>query len=445
MKSGRTLARCASVIAAMLLLSLPPIALTQVKVKEITEAIDVVVKEGDNLTAIVQRVMGSVEFWPETAKNNRITRPDALKPGQIIRFPSELVQKRNFANIAFSKGDAKLVRRGTDEELPAERGEHVFLGDIIATGEDGFVSLSFAGETLVNIQPESRVQIVEFDCFDKQKSCVVNLMADRGQMSFDVRNVGFEKPPRYSIETPYASAAVRGTRFDVDVNNGSVLGVTEGAVQVTSGVLTMPLPTGKGTLAGGGRSITTQYDLLSAPEYKAFIRLSAEDYISWTPIDDATTYRYVLADNESLTDVIVSGSSANSHLGVPPEPSQFFLGTRALDENGIKGFRAIQRIDQVGINESAQAPALEIELSENQLAIVNTGDVTSEVHVGAALQSVGDLDQLLDFAAYDISAGDRLELTVEANQDVYIASRAVLNDATVSLYGNIYEFKRGAK
>lgn len=432
-----------SVVTTILLIGTSLSASAQVRA--ITEDIDVVVRKGDNLTSIVQKVMGSAEFWPEVADINKIERPDALTPEQVIRFPSNLVQKRNFAKVAFSKGVARLTRFGADSEIAVEKGNRIFLGDVITTGEDGFVSLSFAGESFVNVQPDSQIQIVQFDCFDTEKPCVVNLFSDEGQMSFDVRNIGFTKPPRYSIETPYASAAVRGTRFDVEVQQESVLGVTEGLVQVTSGVTTASLPLGKGTVAGEGRSISTTYDLLDQPEYQQFMRVSAEDYVSWDPIDEARIYRYVLAENESLSDVIVSGSTSDTFVQVLPGPRQFYLSTRALDENGIKGFRAVRRIDQVSIDESVAAPLLEIELSENQLRIRNTGELASEIHIGEQLEPTGELEELLTYRAFDIAGGETLELSVEADQDVYIASRAVISSSAVSPYGNIYEFKRNAR
>ncbi len=433
-------------IAGALMLMLSATVVAAAEIKSIAQDIKVVVKTGDNLTTIVKQVMGAAEFWEEVAQANQISSPNALKPGQVIVFPGELVQQRNFARVVFSKGRAQLTRLGSEAGVPVDKGARVFLGDVITTGEDGFVSLSFAGESLINVQPDSRIQIVEFDCFDTEKSCVVNLSADEGQMNFDIRNIGFKKPPLYSIETPYASAAVRGTRFDVDVLDGSVLGVTEGAVRVTaSGGLVADLPMGKGTLAGEGRSVTTIYDLLKQPEYSEHVRFSAEDYVTWTPIDNARSYKYVIAENESLSDVIVSGSTDSTFINMLSEPQQFYLATRALDENGLKGFRAVQRIDQVDIDENASAPELEIELSDNQLIIVNSGEVTSEIHIGDALEPVDELSQLLRYDAYDLDAGKTLELEVESEGDIYIISRAVLGSSAVSPYGNIYEFKRSSQ
>ena len=141
-----------------------------------------------------------------------------------------------------------------------------------------------------------------------------------------------------------------------------------------------------------------------------------------------------------MTEVIGSTRSPQTYTALLPEVQQYYLGTRALDRNGLKGFKGVQKIDQVSIDENAEAPPLEIELSDNDLSIVNTGKLTTEVHIGSNLEPVDGLDQLLRYTAYDIAAGETLDVKVAADQDVYITSRAVVGPTTVSTYGSIYEF-----
>lgn len=443
MKSGSIPVVKKVALAMLLLPGVSAVGYAQADVKAVAQDVQIVVTDGDNLSTIVKQVMGSAEYWEEVAQLNKLASPSSLKPGEVITFPGEFVQKRNFAKVVFTKGAATLTSFETQQVIPVAKGEKVYLGDIIATGDDGFVSLSFEGESFVNVQPDSHIQVVEFDCFDKEKSCVVNLYSEEGQMNFNIKNIGFSQPPRFSIETPYASAAVRGTRFDVDVLEGSVLGVTEGAVQISSGLLTNQVPQGKGTLAGEGRSIETLYDLLPAPRYRPVVRLSAEDFISWNPIEDSGVYRYLLAENETLRDVIARGTTTDTFIPMPQGTQSFYLSTRAQDSNGLKGFTAVQNINLLPIDETIEAPALDIELDANQLTIVNTGDLPSEIHIGQELVPVVDVPQLLTYDAYDIAAGATLELTVDTDNDIYIASRGLIGNTAVSAYGAIYEFKLG--
>ena len=444
MKLGSTRGYCHASTAGCLLLyllfSAQVLAQATTATKAAEQDIRIVVKAGDVLSGIVQQVMGSSEFLEDVIALNKIESPNALQPGDLIVFPDSLVQRRNFARVVFAKGQVSLTSSANKSTSALQKRDKVFLGDVINTGNDGFVSLSFKGESLANIQPESRIKVIEFDCFDTEKSCVVSLSASSGQMDFDIRNTGFKKPTSFSVNTPYASAAVRGTKLDVEVTDGSAIGVTSGEILVTGNGESTTVPVGKGTLAGEGRTVSTLYDLREKPVYNEFIRMSSEDFLAWAPVADAVSYKVVLATTDSMTDIIDSRATSKAYTAMQPQAQQYYLSTRALDKNGLKGFKGIRKIDQVAIDDSAEAPELEIELSDTSLKIINTGGVSSEVHVGHELETIDGFDHLIRYDAYDIAAGAKLELDTDPDKDIFITSRALVG-AAVSRYGNIYEFK----
>ena len=407
--------------------------------------LNVVVKPGDTLTSIVLREMGSLDYWARLAEHNKLDAPDKLSPGDKIEFPWELLQFRNFAKVVFVKGTVTLQRKGESEVSALEKGTKVYIGDIIKTSENGFASLTFKGESLVNIQPDSHMLMQELECFDVKLACEIELQTDQGQMKLDINNVGFTKPTKFSIDTPYATAAVRGTVFDFATLEGNILGVTEGEVEISVNENSSKVPLGKGTLAGEGQSISVLYDLLGKPEYKDFLRVSAQDVISWSPLEKAENYKVVVASTASMTDVIRSTRTSQTLLQALPDPGTYYISTRGIAKNGLQGFRANQRIDQVKIDDSVDAPELEMELSENTLTIKAVGDNTTEIHIGDSLTKVDDLEQLVDFKSYDISAGDSLTLQVDTSKDIFLISRAVINGSTVSSYGNLYEFKKAGQ
>ena len=404
--------------------------------------LNVVVKPGDTLTSIVMREMGTLDYWTKLADHNKLQAPHKLSPGDKIEFPWELLQYRNFAKVVFVKGEVSLQRKGESEVRPLDKGVKVYIGDTIKTSKNGFASLTFKGESLVNIQPDSHVVLQELECFEVEVACQIDLRTDKGQMRLDVKNVGFSKPTKFSIDTPYATAAVRGTVFDFTTLDGNILGVTEGEVEISANELSSRVPIGKGTLAGEGRSITVLYNLLDKPAYNDFLRISAQDVISWSPLDKAEKYKVVVASNESMTDIIQSLTSDRTLVQAQQQPGTYFISARGVAENGLQGFRATQRIDQVKIDPAADVPELEMELSDTTLTIKAAGTGRTEIHIGDHLTKVDDLDQLVDFKSYDINAGDSLTLQVDTSKDIYLISRTVINSSTVSSYGNLYEFKK---
>lgn len=413
--------------------------------KVIKSDLHVVVKSGDTLTSIVSREMGSLDLWPEVVEHNKLKTPNSLVPGEIIVIPWRLLALRNFAKIVFFKGDVTLVRKGSDTPLELEKGDKIYIGDSIKTGENGFVSLTFKGDSLVNIQPESHMLLKELECFDTQLACQIEINTTSGQMKMNVKNVGFSKPTQFTIDTPYASAAVRGTILDFATGDGNIMGVTEGAVEITANNRTSNVPRGKGTLAGEGRSVSVWYDLLPQPEFNEFLRISAEDSIAWTPIEDAASYKVVISGSESMTDIIQSSTEQNIAVSALTDPGRYFISARAVARNGIKGFTSKQVIDQAKIDEKVSAPELDIELIGDTLTIEAGGRYTSEVHIGDSLVAIDGLETLINYKPYDVAPGKTLTLTVDPSKDIFLTSRAVINESTVSTYGSLYELKKAGK
>ena len=122
-----------------------------------------------------------------------------------------------------------------------------------------------------------------------------------------MQSVGFKKPTTFRIKSPFASAAVRGTQFDFDINEGNALGVTEGVVEISFNGSSNNIGKGKGVLAGEGRSINDLIDLLEEPALRLdqdVNRISEEDSISWDTVQGAENYRVAFAADESMVNVV---------------------------------------------------------------------------------------------------------------------------------------------
>lgn len=408
----------------------------------------IVVKPGESLSVILQRELESIADWKLVARTNKIASPDNLRPGDVIVIPHSLVQKRNYARLAFAKGTAQLIRAITKAVEKVKKGVKVFVGDAIKTGRDGFVSLSFRDSSLVNIQPNSEIVVDKLECFDKSVSCVITLRATEGELNLDVGQSDFSQPTTFTIETPYASAAVRGTEFDFDIREGNILGVTEGEVEISYGGQSSVVPLGKGTLAGEGRSISTVYDLLLAAEFPEFVdfnRVSEEDILQWGEVEDAERYLVAFATDEAMTSVVTATATST---GEPDatlvmsdvQPGDYYFAVRGVDENGLKGFPAKKKVRQVSIDKTV-GPDLDIEVVDQNMRIRSDSDRPLEIRVGNELQFVKGLDRLVQYQTYELEPGKELNLDVKDNPDWYLTAREILSERSVSVYGGLYEYK----
>ena len=410
----------------------------------------IVVKPGESLSAILERELESIADWKLVTRTNKISAPDKLRPGDVIVIPHSLVQKRNYARLAFAKGTVQLVRAITKavEVEKVKKGLKLFVGDMIKTGRDGFVSLSFRDSSLVNIQPNSEIVIDKLECFDKAMSCVITLRATEGELNLDVGQSDFSQPTTFTIESPYASAAVRGTEFDFEIREGNILGVTEGEVEITYAGQSSVLPLGKGTLAGEGRSIATVYDLLLATEFPEFVdfnRVSEEDILQWGEVEDAARYLVSYAADEGMTSVVVATTTNADEpdatlLMSDVQPGDYYFAVRGVDENGLKGFPAKKKVRQVSIDK-AVGPELDIEVADQNMRIRSDSDNRLEIRVGNELRFVEGLDRLVQYQTYELEPGEVLNLDVKDNPTWYLTAREILSERSVSVYGGLYEYK----
>ncbi len=442
----------AGLLAAVSMALLPTTTIAEATTAETVRSdnrdLHVVVKPGESLNSILQRELESAVDWKLVARANKIAAPDKLLPGDVIVIPYSLVQKRNYAQLAFTKGTAELIRAVSQTVEKVKQGLKIFVGDGIKTGPDGFVSLTFRDSSLVNVQPNSAIIVEKLDCFDKTVSCVIGLRASEGELNLDVGRADFEKPTRFTIDTPHASAAVRGTRFDFEVRDGNVLGVTEGEVEISFAGQSSTIPLGKGTLAGEGRSISTVYDLLLAAEFPEFInfdRVSTEDLLQWRAVADARRYLGAFATDESMTNVVTTfangvGTQDATVATSDLQPGDYFFAVRAVDENGLKGFTASKKLRQVAIDKDL-GPDLDIEVIDQKMEIRSDSQRLLEIHVGNELQSIKGLDRLVQYKTYQLEPGKSIELDVRRHPNWYLTAREILSERSVSSYGGLYEYK----
>ena len=284
------------------------------------EDLRVTVKSGDTFGGILKRELQSLDAWGEVARYNELETPDKIRPGEVLVIPAEVLMRRHYATVVYVKGKAIHHSASKKTMQQVTKGSKVFRGDLIETARDGFVSVSFNGGSSVNIQPESAMRISLLNCIDKENACEIKLNAEKGYLGLDVQGVDFKKPTIFNIDTPYASAAVRGTRFDFDINDGNVLGVTEGKVEITYNGNRSDVDIGKGVVVADGGSIGQQIDLLGKPEIRLSDdqdKVSSEDVISWEVVSGAEKYLVTYAGSESMQDVVASIAVSYTHLTLP--------------------------------------------------------------------------------------------------------------------------------
>lgn len=220
--------------------------------------------ERETLSSLSRRFTGSASHWKEIGHANHIENDRVIPIGTAIAIPARLLQERGgFATIAALHGDVSVLGK---DGLPivAEVGTALPEGTLIATSEQGFVTLQLKDGTRFSMPPSSNLQLtlLRVKQFVEQPRTVLTL--DKGRVSSQV--TPFKLPDsQYEVRTPLAVAGVRGTRFRVNVDGAvSYNEVLEGNVNVVPGAGTRRSPSYRAKSDRTGKNIAADFGTLAS-------------------------------------------------------------------------------------------------------------------------------------------------------------------------------------
>jgi hypothetical protein len=132
----------------------------------------------------------------------------------LLLLPSALFAQ---GTLLVSRTDGQAERRTASGKAfsPLAVNQAVQAGDEIRTGPDSQVILAVPGDGSYMVVSENSKLIVE-DFWSGSFKSIVNVML--GQVRFYIQRLG-GRPNPYAVRTPTALIAVRGTTFDVSVDD----------------------------------------------------------------------------------------------------------------------------------------------------------------------------------------------------------------------------------
>lgn len=123
--------------------------------------------------------------------------------------------RAEIARIKSSSG-AAIVQRGASH-LPASIGQQLLPGDMLVTGKDGRISLTFIDNTRFAIGPNSRIAVSKFEYDRTRQQGSFITQVDRGSLAVVSGKIAKSGRDAMKVQTPNSILGVRGTRFIVEV------------------------------------------------------------------------------------------------------------------------------------------------------------------------------------------------------------------------------------
>jgi hypothetical protein len=125
------------------------------------------------------------------------------------------IAQKPIAQIKKVTGQAAVLRSG--ERRPAKVGDMLFVKDVIETGSDGGIGITFIDNTVFSAGPSSQIAIDEFlfDSTDFRGSMLAKMR--QGTLAVVSGDIARSTPGAMKITTPTAQLGVRGTTFAIQV------------------------------------------------------------------------------------------------------------------------------------------------------------------------------------------------------------------------------------
>lgn len=135
-------------------------------------------------------------------------------------------------------GEVELKHAGTSAFVAASAGDTVNLNTIISTGFRSTAVVT-VGSSTITVRPLTRLSLAEIQSSETAENVNVNLQA--GRVRVEVKPAAGTRS-NFTVQSPSATASVRGTSFDFDTVN---VNVHEGRVMFGGSV-------GPSTIVNGG-------------------------------------------------------------------------------------------------------------------------------------------------------------------------------------------------
>ena len=125
------------------------------------------------------------------------------------------VASAEIGRIKSVTGVASVVRGKA--AAPATPGYQLLVSDVISTGKDGRIGITFVDNSRFAVGPNSRVALSQFEFDDTTHKGKSLTTVDRGSLAVVSGQIAKENKDAMKVRTPTSLLAARGTRFVVEV------------------------------------------------------------------------------------------------------------------------------------------------------------------------------------------------------------------------------------
>lgn len=133
----------------------------------------------------------------------------------LLVFCLSVVAKEHIALAKEVKGDVKV--RHEKQIKSVQSGDKLFINDVIITGHDGTIFITFNDGSTLNLGKKSFLTIDNFVFEPLEENYDFKLNLKKGVGVFKSGKIGKLAPKSFNMKIPQGVIGIRGTKFLVDV------------------------------------------------------------------------------------------------------------------------------------------------------------------------------------------------------------------------------------
>ena len=140
----------------------------------------------------------------------------SLTAGLLIAAAmSTCAQAADIGRVKTASGRADILRGA--QTLPATPGQTLSVKDVLVTGRDGRIGVTFIDNSRFAVGPNTRISLTQFEFDDTTHKGASLTQLDRGSLAIVSGQIAKENKDAMKVKTPTSLLAARGTRFVVEV------------------------------------------------------------------------------------------------------------------------------------------------------------------------------------------------------------------------------------
>lgn len=113
--------------------------------------------------------------------------------------------------VKIVEGQASITNE--QNTTPAQPGTPLYLGNLLKTGENGRLGVTFKDNTIMSLGPDTELRIDEYLFAPANNELKLVASLARGTLHYISGVIAKLKPEAVSVKTPAGIIGVRGTRF----------------------------------------------------------------------------------------------------------------------------------------------------------------------------------------------------------------------------------------